>query len=226
MQIMKNNAIKVLVALTLTVLVCVGLWGCSGNSSISTAPSLPDHFTVKERVIFKVKNSFDVEGDGANHGKVYEHLVQLTRSFTFEDKDGATVATASLSAFSWGTQINIVDGNGKTIGTIKEEVFSSLVSNWNTYKVLDASGKVVAYSKKSEFFATNITLENTSGKVVAELHRGAINWTGDSWSVTIKDRSAIDARILPFIAAYKTVSDNEKKSKDDGGTSDKSPSKK
>ncbi len=226
MQIMKNNVIKAILALTLTVLVGVGLWGCSGNSSESKAPPLPDRFSVNERVVFKIKNSFDVEGGGVNHGKVYEHLVQLTRSFTFEDKDGATVATASLSAFSWGTQINIVDGNGKTIGTIKEEVYSSLLSNWNTYKILDADGKVVAYSKKSEFFATNITLENTSGKVVAELHRGAINWAGDSWSVNITDRSAIDARLLPFIAAYKTLSDNDKKSKDDGGTSDKSPTKK
>ncbi len=219
MQITKTNAFRGIVAFAL--LVCVGLWGCSSNES--TPRNLPDQFNVKERVVFKLTNTFDVEASGVNYGKVYEHLVQLTRSFTFEDNTGATVATASLSVFSWGTQINIVDGSGKTIGTIKEEVFSSLVSNWNTYKILDASGKLVAYSKKSEFFATNITLENTSGKVVAELHRGAINLAGDSWTVTIKDRSAVDARILPFIAAYKTVSDNDKESKDDGGGKKKDP---
>jgi len=216
---MKNGSRIGLIGLSLSLLLTL-LSGCNNEP----ARRLPDNFQVKERVVFKLKNSFDVEADGVNYGKVSEHLVQLTRSFDFADNTGSTVATASVAIYSWGTEIKIVDSDGKTIGTIKEEVLNSLFSHWNTYEVLDAQGKVIAHSKKSEFFATTITLENKEGQAVAEVRRGMINLAGDSWSVSIKDRSIVDARILPFIAAYKTVSDNEKKAKESGD--DKKPSKK
>lgn len=193
-------------------------------SSGGPARALPDNFQVKERLIFKLKSAFDVEANGKDYGVVTERLVSLKRSFVFTDNSGATVATAYTALLSWGTQIDIVDGAGNSIGTIKEEVFSSMFKTWTTYKVLDARGNVVAYSHKSEIFATDITLESTSGKVVAELHRGYFNWFGDSWAVTVKDRSVVDPRILPFIAAYKTQSDNDKDSS--GGGSGSSGSKK
>ncbi|MFA6213330.1 MAG: hypothetical protein WC714_28095 [Candidatus Obscuribacterales bacterium] len=188
------------------------------------ARALPDQFTVKERLIFKVKSAFDIEANGDDYGVVTERLVSLKRSFVFTDNSGATVATAYTALLSWGTQIDIEDGAGNSIGSIKEEVFSSMFKTWTTYKILDGEGNVVAYSHKSEILATDITLVSTSGKTVAEVHRGWFNWFGDSWTVTVKDRSVIDPRILPFIAAYKTQSDNDKESKDSGGGS--GPSKK
>ncbi len=176
-------------------------------------------------MIFKLKSAFDVTANGDDYGVVTERLVALTRSFVFTDNSGANVATASVAIVSWGTQIDIVDGAGNSIGTIKEEVFSSMFKTWTTYKILDGRGNVVAYSHKSEILATDITLLSTSGKTVAELHRGYFNWFGDSWAVTVKDRSVIDPRILPFIAAYKTQSDNDKNSTDSGGGSGSSKKK-
>lgn len=211
-----------LLGLALALALAVLLSACSGGGP---ARSLPDNFAVKERLIFKVKSAFDVEANGDDYGVVTERLVALKRSFVFTDNSGATVATAYTALLSWGTQIDIVDGAGNSIGTIKEEVFSSMFKTWTTYKILDGRGNVVAYSHKSEILATDITLVSTSGKTVAELHRGYFNWFGDSWTVTVKDRSVIDPRILPFIAAYKTQSDNDKDSTDSGGGSGSSKKK-
>jgi uncharacterized protein YxjI len=212
-----------LIALALAVLCSVLLFSCGGDK---IARPLPDNFQVKERLIFKMKNAFDIEAEGVAYGVVSEKLIALTRSFVYTDNSGATVATASMAWLSWGTQIDIVDGGGNRIGTIKEEVFSSLFKTWTTYKIMDAHGKVVAISRKTELFSTTIALENLDGKVIAEVYRGAFNWFGDSWSVSVKERGAVDPRILPFIAAYKTVSDNDRDS--GGDTSDKksAPAKK
>ncbi|CAN5290519.1 hypothetical protein BH11CYA1_BH11CYA1_12490 [soil metagenome] len=213
---MKNRLKFGLIALAAALVIAVLYSMFSGGGP---ARSLPDSFEVKERMIFKVKSAFDIEANGDHYGVVTERLVSLKRSFVFTDNSGATVATAYTALLSWGTQIDIVDGAGNSIGTIKEEVFSSMFKTWTTYSILDAKGNVVAYSHKSEIFATDITLESTSGKTVAEVHRGFFNWFGDSWTVTVKDRSAIDPRILPFIAAYKTQSDNDKEHKSSGGSS-------
>lgn len=207
----KTGVIAVLVALLCGTL----LFSCGGDKTVRP---LPDNFEVNERLVFKLKNAFDIKADGKDYGVVSEKLIALTRSFVYTDNSGATVATASLALLSWGTQIDIVDGGGRRIGTIKEEVFSSMFKTWTTYKIMDAQGKVVAISRKTEIFSTTIALENLDGKVVAEVYRGAFNWFGDSWSVSVKQPGVVDSRILPFIAAYKTVADNDK---DSGGSDSK-----
>jgi len=195
--------------------IVLGMHGCSDNVDGKAARSLPNHFTVDERVFFKWGETFDVNEDGVKYGTVKEKLVSYTPTFYYDDNSGARAATASVAVLSWGTQINVVDGQGRNIGTIKEELFTSFLKTWTTYKILDANGNQVAESQKTEWFSTNFELKANDGHVVAEVHRGYWNWTGDTWEVTIKDASTVDPRIELMIAAFKTHADNAKKKADD-----------
>ncbi|MBS1990011.1 MAG: hypothetical protein JSS83_05800 [Cyanobacteria bacterium SZAS LIN-3] len=215
-----GGALVVILALGLV----LGLHGCSDNTDNAPARTLPRSFTVDERVFFKWGETFDVDDGSTKYGTVHEQLVSWTPTFYYRDNTGALAATASVAILSWGTQIDVVDGQGKKLGTIKEEVFSSFLKTWTTYKILDADGKEVATSQKSEWFATNFELTANDGHVVAEVHRGMWNWTGDTWYVTIKDSVTVDPRIELMIAAFKTHADNEKKAKDSKKSDDKKSS--
>jgi len=193
----------------------LGLHGCSDNTDGKAARSLPNSFTVDERVFFKWGETFDINGDGVKYGTVKEKMIKVTPTFYYDDNSGARSATASVAMFTWGTQIDVVDGQGRTIGTIKEELFTSMFKTWTTYKILDANGNQVAESQKTEWFSTNFELKANDGHVVAEVHRNYWNWTGDTWTVTISDATTVDPRVEVMIAAFKTHADNAKKKADD-----------
>ncbi len=181
----------------------------------TTARALPDHYGVKERAFFKWGDTFDVSQDGVTYGTITQKFLHWTKTFQYDDNTGATSAVASVAVFTWGTQIEVVDSRGHKIGTIKEEVFSSFLKSWSTYRILDENGKQVATSQKSEFFSTSFDLTANDGHVIATIHRPAFNWFGDNWTVTIKDSSTVDARMEIVIAAFKTSADNDKKKADD-----------
>lgn len=191
------------------------------NFSSGPARSLPNHFELSERILFKWKTSLDLKAKGDGYGNVSERIVSLTRSFVLEDNTGAKTASASVALLSWGTQIDVYDGAGNRLGTIKEEVLSSLFKTWTTYRIYDAAGNQIAESHKTEFIDTDITLNAPDGKVVASLHRGWFTWFGDHWTVDVND-PRVDPRIPVMIAAFKTAADNDKghsTSSGSGGTS-------
>lgn len=172
---------------------------------------LPDDFQIDERV-FAWTTTFDVESGGRNYGSIRERVFSLARSFTYTDGTGAVASTARERLLSWGVRIDVHDSAGRLIGSVEEEVLKSLLKVYTTYSIKDAGGNVVAKSEKSEWLATDIVLYDNSRNVVATLHRPAINWTGDTWNVSIKDRSAVDIRLLVMIGAYKTAVDNDRDS--------------
>jgi hypothetical protein len=45
---------------------------------------------------------------------------------------------------------------------------------------------------------------------VATIDRPAFNWVSDKWAVSIKNRDAVDPRIIVIIGAYKTAVDNDR----------------
>jgi uncharacterized protein YxjI len=218
---MKLSLKNVIIGGAVALLLVVGISVFTSYSSNSgAARALPNHFELSERILFKWKTSLDVKGDGHNLGNVSERVISLTRSFVLEDNTGAKTATGSVALVSWGTQIDVNDGSGNRIGTIKEEVLSSLFKTWTTYRILDANGNQIAESHKTEWIDTDITLNAPDGKVVAKLHRGWFTKFGDSWTVDVTD-PRVDPRLAVMIAAFKTAADNDK-SHSGSSSSDKS----
>lgn len=114
--------------------------------------------------------------------------------------------------------INIVDGQGRQIGVVRERWDSTLgsalqravlggtVATW--YEVLDASGQVVANSQKTEVLATNLEV-TANGQRVANIHRGFFSsLVRDNWTVDVASTD-VDRRVLVLMAAYKTWADKK-----------------
>ena len=211
---MRNKIITAAVVIVITLLIVCGLHGCGDTIDGTSSRALPNTFHVKERVFFKWGDTFDVSADGVNYGTVSQKLVSWKHTLNYDDNTGARSAVGAVAILSWGTQIEVDDAHGHRIGTIKEEVYSSLLKAWTTYRILDANGNQVAVSQKSEFFSTTFEMTANDGHVIATMHRPAFNWSGDDWEVTIKDSSVVDPRMELMIAAFKTTADNAKKKAD------------
>jgi uncharacterized protein YxjI len=217
---MTHNTYLTKVILAIGLLLCLS--GCGDKIDKDPARSLPNHFSMEERLFFKWGNTLDVTKNGVNYGTVSKNPISLTTTFNYDDNTGARAATASVAFLSWGTQIDVSDAGGRRIGTIKEEVLYSLFKTWTTYIILDANGNQVAISEKTDFFATTFNLTGNDGHAIATIHRPAFNWFGDNWDVTIQDNSTVDPRLVLMIPAFKTSADNAKKSSNSSSSSSKS----
>jgi uncharacterized protein YxjI len=155
--------------------------------------------------------SFILSGDeGSDEGSIDERVLAVGNTFSLKDHHGDVVATGKEHPFSWGTQVDVFDGSGKKIGTLKEEVWSSLLS-WQThYQILDANGAVVAESAKEDWLTTHIEMTGRDGKRLLTLDRPAFTLTGDRWSVHFDDQTMVDPRIGLLAAAFKSAADRHR----------------
>jgi uncharacterized protein YxjI len=216
---MRNNGIFANAMIAIGLLLCLS--GCGDKIDNGPARSLPNHYSMKERVFLKWGDTLDVTENGVNYGTVSKQLIAFTSTFNYDDNTGARSATASVAVLSWGTQIDVNDAQGRRIGTIKEEVFNSFLKVLTTYKILDANGNQVATSQKTDFFSTTFNLTDNAGRSIATVHRPGFNWFGDNWDVNIQDDSNVDPRLVLMIPAFKTSADNAKKSESSSSSSKK-----
>ncbi len=116
------------------------------------------------------------------------------------------------------TLIDINDGSGQRIGTIRqtwESLGGSILQNmvlggsiWTTYEILDANEQVIARSAKTEFFGANMNVTGNDGQPAAGLQRQFVqSLLRDRWHFVANDGQQIDRRVLAFMAAYKTMAD-------------------
>lgn len=149
--------------------------GSSSKDAAPVLPDLPNTFTVRER-IFSIGDKFEVEDDKNSYGVVDEKIWHIAKTFTYQRQDGTVVAKAHTKIFSWGTKIVVEDANGHKIGTIKEDVWQSLIHPMSKYEIWDANDHAVAVSKKSEWLTTDFDLYSVSnGDHIANIHRGYFN---------------------------------------------------
>ncbi len=186
----------------------------------SAAPALPDELTVHERVI-SLTDTFDLKAGGAKYGTITEKFFSLTKSFTYVDAKDDCVAKARARLLSWGTHIDVTDCSDRPIGAIKENVLKSFFKTWTTYSIVDGRGQEVAISDKVEWISTDLSIRRPDGRAIAELHRPWLNILSDNWTVKIHDHSAVDARLIVLIAAYKTSVDNDRRAEEDKKKDDK-----
>jgi len=189
----------------------------------SAPPAVPARFSIYER-FFSFTNTFDLyEGDTRKFGTLTEAFFSFGRTFTYTDAANRKVAVAHARVFSIGTTVDVADEQGRPIGTIREDVLKSLFKVYTLYHVLDASGREIATSQKTDFLSTEIVLRDPSGRVVAEVRRDfKTNFfrLTDKWDVTIVDPAAVDPRLIVVIGAYKTAVDNDRRNQSSGSDDD------
>ena len=176
--------------------------------SVDNTPTQPSNtITMDESVL-----SFGTDFTMSNGGKVEERVLSMTSTFEYTDRDGTLVSRAEEEFLSWGVKIDVYDNKHQVIGFIEEEIFESMFSFENTYSIKDGSGKIIAKSKKLDFFSTDIKLYDLSGNLVVMMTRPALNFMGDTWTIEIIKKDVIDERILFLIPPFKTSEDNRKSS--------------
>lgn len=204
---MKTTALYI--ATFIAVITLMVLYATRQQTIAEVVPELPANFTIKERFPTMGDHVYDITDDRQAYGTV-EQVLSLGKKFVYLDKSRARVATAHARVISWGAQIDVFDANGKSLGTIKEQMFTSLLGVTNKYSVLDSAGNQIAESDKFQLLATKFTVKDNTGSVVATLSRPAFNIGGHTWSVSINNKTTVDSRVLIMIGAFKTAEDNSK----------------
>lgn len=172
--------------------------------------SVPNQFKAREQLI-SIGTDMELSEDKARFGDIEQRTIRLTPTFELYNIDGKKVASARQKIFSWGTSIEVKDCENKLIGSVKENIISSIWNFYTRYDILDAKGNIIAASKKMEFFTTNFTIYSNSNEEILKMTRPGFNIMNDIWTVSISKSDAIDARILTMIPAFKTAADNKKR---------------
>jgi hypothetical protein len=204
---------KRFVVIVLVLLAAIYWLFFAGYRSAPPGAAIPNKFEVIEKK-FTIGTSLEVVANGLSFGNVSnEWYNPFKKSFDFEDQSGETVAHASKAIVSWGTEVDVTDGHGQSIGAMHKKVLSSFLGMGvtNVYEVYDSHHPTPLVSDGIKVGITTFMLrEGNGGPVVAQLYKSPWSLFHDSWEVEIYQPGAVDQRILVMIAAFKTAADNDK----------------
>lgn len=178
--------------------------------ALAQAPVVPDQFSVNERIL-SVMTTLDLDGPSGSFGTVTKRFFSVADQFDWTAPSGATVATGRKRLLSWGNIVEVFDGSGHKIGTIKEEILKSLFKVYTTYWILDANDRPVARSEKVDWLGTEITMFDGGGHRVVRLSRPWINLLGDKWEVQVANQKVVDPRLIVMTSVFKTDADNQRR---------------
>lgn len=200
--------IELLAVCALVVIILVVAYQFFGPDPLPPAPpgaKVPTHFEIQQQAGFVT--TLDVVSGGQRYGTISRDGSFWT-SFSYQNAQGQTLAKASKIQHLWGVELQVKDGAGRALGSLYKKMWHG---SWTStvYAVLDASGREIATSEKVDFFSTNITLKDNSGRVIATLSRPGGQFK-DNWTVDIHKPGVIDDRILIAVAAFKTHADDSK----------------
>jgi uncharacterized protein YxjI len=184
----------------------------TNNTEVSqdyeVSSELPNEVVMSQKFI-SIGTDMDILDKSDNTvGKVEERIFNFGRTFEYMDNSGNLVAKAKQRVLSLYTIIDITDANGTKIGSVEQEVLESLFSIYSTYSIKDASGRVLAKSKKLEFFTTDIEIEDKSGGSVS-ITKDYINMFGDTWRLNMN--TEIDKRLIIFIPSFVSSTQQSRK---------------
>jgi len=191
--------------------------GCTTSSTTSSSEGgavataaergLSSSMTMKE-IYFAYGTDLTISDGAGKIGTVEQRTLKFTPCFEYRDTNGKVLAYTSQNVFSFGTHIDIFDSEGTKIGALQDKVFSNLLSISRVFSLQDANGKEIGTSEKFDFFATTVTIYTPDRKVLASIHRPAFDVGLADWTIDIP--GDVDKRLVVFIPAYKTHSDNHK----------------
>ncbi|MDP4008558.1 MAG: hypothetical protein Q8P68_05200 [Candidatus Peregrinibacteria bacterium] len=178
------------------------------NQAMQTNTS---NYIVDEHVI-SLTTTFSVTKDGAEAGEIVKKIISLTPTYTYSNKDGDCLAVARRALISIGNEVDVKDCSGKELAVIHENIIKTLFGAGikTSYRINGPDGTEIGSSVGTKFMATSFDITDANGTAAMHAKRPMINFTGDTWRITIED-TAIDTRALILLVAFKTDADNERK---------------
>jgi len=174
---------------------------------------IPNNFQMKQKLLTFGTDMWLTNDNRDNFGKIEERIFSWGKKFEYIDNTGKKLATANEQIFTLWTKIDITDENGKHIGMVEQEVIESLTSLiYSVYSIKDANGKVIAKSKKIDFFTTFVDLYDMEDKPVASFRKRVFT-VSDKWDVNIT--GDIDKRLIVFIPSFISSTQAERDNEDD-----------
>ena len=144
-------------------------------------------------------------------GWVGQRNLHWSKTFDLYNEKNEFVARAREQAFTWGVKIDVTDCEGRPLGSIQENIISSLFKTWSTYTLYNANERAVGQSKKLEYGDTSIVFFTKSDGRIAEAYRPWANFFRDHWEVRLSsEKPEFDSRIVFFVPAFKSTSDAQR----------------
>ena len=181
--------------------------GQGGAVTAAANRELSSSMTMKE-VFFAYGTDLTISDSAGKIGTVEQRTLKFTPCFEYRNNNGTVLAYTSQNVLSFGTHIDIFDNEGNKLGALQDKVFSNLLSISRVFSLQDANGNEIGTSEKFDFFSTTVTIYTSDRKVLASIHRPAFDLGLADWTIDIP--GDIDKRLVVFIPAYKTHSDNQK----------------
>ncbi len=172
---------------------------------------IPNSFQLKKKMLSIGTDMYITNDNRDNFGKIEERTLSWGRTFQYYDNTGKILATAKQEVFSFGTKINISDESGQKIGSVEQEIIESMFSLHSIYSIKDKNDKLIAKSKKLDFFTSNVNIFDVSGNFVANFDQRAFT-ISDKWNCKI-DNTTIDKRLIIYIPSFVSATQADKREK-------------
>lgn len=167
------------------------------------ADAFPNEFKILSRA-----GGFELRAGERSVGRVDATGSASGREFSFTDSSGRCAAKSRARAQSWGSQMDALDCDGKSVGIVQEHVYDYFVRTYAIYTLLDARGHELGSSAKVHWRSEDVTIRSASGSPLLELRRP--NDAG-TWTVKVLERGAVDPRLAALAAAYKTSVEDDRR---------------
>lgn len=159
---------------------------------------------------FAIGTDLEVLVSGQHVGQLEQRLFETKKTLELLNADGFVVARATKSYFDRDAKIEVVDCAGKSVGSIRFDIFVSDYAFHSSYSIYDHNGAIRAQSKTLDRYSTDIPLYGVDGEAVANLSKFTDQYFTTHWQITY-DSGLIDKRLLFFAAADRTIDRKKRK---------------
>ena len=170
-------------------------------------PPKPEAFP-NELALVSRAGGFELRSGQRSVGQVDAKGDASSREFSFSDSSGRCAAKSQARPQEWGSQMDALDCDGKSVGIVQEHVYDYFVRTYAVYTVLDARGHELGSSAKVHWRSEDVTIRSASGSPLLELRRPS---DAGAWTVKVLERGAVDPRLAALAAVYKTYAEGDRR---------------
>lgn len=159
-----------------------------------------------QRSDYTFSTVFEMASDNQLVGSIYKSVFHITTHYDIYDNYGVFKGQGICRFFclgllySWGTEIDVYDAEGRYIGMIDGQMASTEPAKFSIYDGL-GNRTGIAYLEQN-CAAFTIVDPNNSSHILARFSRNFLLDTIDCWDVSIYDPSRISDKILQIFAAF------------------------
>ena len=161
--------------------------------------AFPKKFQLKANLVSLHHRVAVLDMEGAEIGSYHQALVSLTPKFHLSGKDGHTMAVATKSVISWGTQYVIKSKGVTDKYEIQEKKLSSAVHAGDIFAI-EKNGVELVSCQKTDLGRDKIVVSQKDGTECATMTKAYLG-IRDTWKITVKEGTEIPAWVLGFFAA-------------------------